>query len=213
MPNTKAPFPPSLHTPSPHAPSPNNMLGKPLHMGFPRPPSMPGRPDGMGPQGPGPGAGAGMGMGVGMGMPMGMGMGMRMGEFGFGGVPNMMVGPQNSMMPNVNGMMGNNMFMGGGMPVGVGMPGQQMMFNQNFSPGPGFDAGVGNMGGGNMPFDQMGGPAGSQPWWDGTQRGAFQGGNQRQEGMMQQPMGVFMNNMMGNVQLPPGFDGNMNRGF
>lgn len=223
MSNGKAPFPPSLHTPSPHAPSPNNMLGKPLHIGFPRPPPMSGRSDGMGgPQGPGPGPGPGpgMGMGVGMGMPMGMGMGMRMGEFGFGGVPNMMVGPQNGMMPNVNGMMGNNMFgMGGGMPVGVGMPGQPMMFNQNFTPGPGFDGGVGNMGGGNMPFDQMGGPgAGSQPWWDGTQRGAFQGGNQRQEGMMQQqqPMGVFMNNMnnmMGNVQLPPGFDGNMNRGF
>ncbi|KAF8762041.1 Oxysterol-binding protein [Rhizoctonia solani] len=90
---------------------------------------------------------------------------------------------------------GNNMFgMGGGMPVG--MPGHGMMFNQNFTPG-GFDGGMG----GNMPFDQMGGG----PGWDGSQRGPFQGGNS--DGMMQQQM--FMNNMMGNPQLPPRFNGNM----
>ena len=58
-------------------------------------------------------------------------------------------------------------------------------------------------GGGNMPFDQMGGGG---PGWDGSQRGAFQGGNP--EGMMQQQM--FMNNMMGNAQMPPRFNGNMN---
>lgn len=188
------------------------MLGKPLHMGFPRQSPMPGRPDMGGPQGPGMGMGGQMGAPMGMGMPMGVGMGMRMNEFGFAGVPNMMgVGPQNGMMPNA--MMGNNMFgMGGGIPVGMGgQPMNPMMFNQNFAPG--FD---GNMGG-NMQFDQMGGTG-----WDAAQRGAFQGGNpdaggwQRQEGMMQQPMqpmGVFMNNMMGNVQIPPRFDGNMNRGF
>ncbi|KDN44583.1 hypothetical protein RSAG8_05348, partial [Rhizoctonia solani AG-8 WAC10335] len=156
-------------------------------------PTVPGRPDGgMGQMGPGP-MGMGMPMNVNMGMGMGGGPGMGM----FGGMPNMMGGgPQNGMMPNP-GMMGNNMF--GGMPVG--MPGPGMMFNQNFAPG-GFDGGMGGMGGGgNMPFDQMGGGG---PGWDGSQRGPFQGANP--DGMMQQQM--FMNNMMGN-QMPPRFNGNM----
>ncbi|KAJ1300679.1 hypothetical protein OPQ81_002326 [Rhizoctonia solani] len=189
MPNAKPSFP-AVPSPHPQTPGPN-ILGKPLHMGFQRPPPMPGRPDGaMGQMGPGP-MGMGMPMNVNMGMGMGGGPGMGM----FGGMPNMMgVGPQSGMMPNA-AMMGNNMFgMGGGMPVGI--PGPGMMFNQNFAPG-GFDGG---MGGGNLPFDQMGGGG---PGWDGTQRGPFQGGNP--DGMMQQQM--FMNNMMGNVQLPPRFNG------
>ncbi|CAE6407384.1 unnamed protein product [Rhizoctonia solani] len=195
MQNAKPPFPAG---PSPHPQTPGpNMLGKPLHMGFQRPPAMAGRPDGgMGQMGAGP-MGMGMPMNVNMGMGMGGGPGMGM----FGGMQNMMgVGPQNGMMPNP-GMMGNNMFgMAGGMPVG--MPGPGMMFNQNFAPG-GFDGGM--SAGGNMPFDQMGGGG---PGWDGSQRGPFQGGP---DGMMQQQM--FMNNMMGNVQMPPRFNGNMNGGF
>ncbi|CAE6475086.1 unnamed protein product [Rhizoctonia solani] len=199
MSNAKPPF---SGGPSPHPQTPlPNMLGKPLHIGFQRPPSMGGRPDGgMGQMGPGP---MGMGMGMPVNMNMGMGMGGGPGMNMFGGMPNMMgVGPQNGMMANP-GMMGNNMFgMGGGMPVG--MPGHGMMFNQNFAPG-GFDGAMG----GNMPFDQMGGGG---PGWDGSQRGPFQGGNS--DGMMQQQM--FMNNMMGNAQIPPRFNGNMgnmNGGF
>ncbi|KAF8596934.1 MT-A70-domain-containing protein [Ceratobasidium sp. AG-I] len=220
--NAKPQFPgqfPQQPSPHPSNPNPNNMLGKPLHMGFQRHPQMAGRPGGMGPPDPSMGMGVGMPMGgqmsppPGMGMPMGMGMNMnQMNQFGFnggGGGANMGPGGmgQNGMMPN--GMMGNMFGMGGGMP---NQPMNPMMFNQNFAPG--FDGG---MGGQNMGFDQ-GGP-GPQGWWDGTQRGPFQGGNmdaggwqQRPDGMGQ-PMGVYMGNMMGNVQLPPGFDGNMNRGF
>jgi hypothetical protein len=156
----------------------------------------------------------GMGMPMGMGVPMGMGMnmnmgmqGMRMNDFSFGSQPGGPggMGPPNGMVPN--GMMGNGMFgMSGGQPMG------QMMFGQNFAPG--FDgAGVGNMGP-NMGYDQPG--AGPQGWWDGAQRGPMQDGSgggwqqqaPRQDGMGQ-PMGMFMMN----GQIPPGFDGNMNRGF
>ncbi|QRV85393.1 hypothetical protein RhiJN_13411 [Ceratobasidium sp. AG-Ba] len=228
MPNAvKPPFQqPFAQQPSPHpqTPTPNNMMGKPLHMGFQRHPNMGPRP-GLGPnQDPNSMAGqmANMGMGMPMGMggpmgmngPMGMGMGMnmnmnmggmgmnmpnmRMNEFGFVGPTGpggmgmgMAVGPQNGMMPN------GPMF---GMAPG-GMNGQMM-----FNPG-GFDGG-GNM---NMGFDQSG--PGPQSWMDSTGSGGGGGWQQRPDGMGGQHMGMFMNNMnmMGNTQLPPGFDGN--RGF